>query len=163
MENVISNLVKRFERGSLTRRELVQSLAMLLAASRSASAAGFQCSGVDHVSIGVSNLQKSAAFYQTAFGLPVLNQPGADTLRLKVGSGYLVLRQGMNPGRVDHFAFGVTNFNKDAVTQDLKQRGMIPQEDRITGFYVKDPDGFPVQLISDDPQLNEGHRVSNRG
>src|SRR5262245_5474111 len=130
MENAISSLVKRFERGSLTRRELVQSLAMLLAASRSASAAGFHCSGVDHVSIGVSNLQRSVEFYETAFGLPVLNQPGADTLRLKVGSGYVVLRQRADPGRVDHFAFGVTNFNKDAVTRDLRQPGMTPQEDR---------------------------------
>ncbi len=79
MENVIANLVKRFERGSLTRRELVQSLAILVAAPRSASADGFQCSGVDHVSIGVSNLQRSAAFYQKTFGLAVLKESDYET------------------------------------------------------------------------------------
>jgi hypothetical protein len=63
---------------------------------------------------------------------------------------------------VDHFALGVANFSKDVVTRDLKQRGMTPQEDRVTGFYVNAPDGFPVQLISDDPQVNEGYRVPGR-
>jgi predicted TIM-barrel fold metal-dependent hydrolase len=44
----------------------------------------------------------------------------------------------------------------------LKQRDMTPQEDPVTGFYVKDPDGFPVQLISDDPKVNEGYRIPSR-
>ena len=38
MESIISDLVNRFEQGSLNRRELVQGLAMLAASGTSASA-----------------------------------------------------------------------------------------------------------------------------
>ena len=55
METIISNLVTRFERGALTRRELIQALAMLAAASGTAAAvpqeAGFKGVKIDHVSI----------------------------------------------------------------------------------------------------------------
>jgi hypothetical protein len=38
MESIISNLLSRFEKGSLSRRELVQGLAMLAASGTAASA-----------------------------------------------------------------------------------------------------------------------------
>ena len=44
METIISNLVTRFEKGALTRRELIQGLAMLTAAGGTA-VAGLQESG----------------------------------------------------------------------------------------------------------------------
>ncbi len=149
MENLISNLVRRYEFGSLTRRELIQSLAMLTAATGTASAAGFQASSIDHVSIVVSDVARSAEFYQRVFGLSTLNKDPADeTIRLKVGSGYLALRHRKDPGRVDHFALGVPNFNKESMTRDLIQRGVAPEkdEDGDAGFHVKDPDGFRVQI-----------------
>src|SRR5439155_4361109 len=50
--------------------------------------------------------------------------------------------------KVDHFAIGVDNFNKDSVTADLKARGATPidQQGGGFGFHVLDPDGFPVQI-----------------
>ncbi len=149
MENVISNLVRRYELGSLTRRELIQSLAMLTAATGTASAAGFQASSIDHVSIAVSDIERSAEFYQRVFGLFTLNRDLADeTIRLKVGLGYLALRHRKDPGRVDHFALGVANFNKQSITRDLIERRVAPEkdEDGDAGFHVKDPDGFRVQI-----------------
>jgi hypothetical protein len=41
MEKVISNLLKDYEHGALTRRELIQGLVILGAATATASAAGF--------------------------------------------------------------------------------------------------------------------------
>lgn len=149
MENIISNLLKGYELGSLTRRELVQSVVMLAAATSTSSAAGFQASSIDHVSIVVSDVERSADFYQRVFGLSTLNKDPADeTIRLKVGSGYLALRHRKDPGRVDHFALGVANFNKQLITRDLIQRGIAPEkeEDGDAGFHVKDPDGFRVQM-----------------
>jgi hypothetical protein len=60
MENLISNLVRRYELGSLTRRELIQSLAMLTAATGTASAAGFRASSIDHVSVAHSLMMSDA-------------------------------------------------------------------------------------------------------
>jgi catechol 2,3-dioxygenase-like lactoylglutathione lyase family enzyme len=153
LENTISTLLKRYELGSLTRRELIQSLVMLATATSTASATGFRGSSIDHVSVVVSDVEHSADFYQRVFGLSTLNKnPADETIRLKVGSGYLALRRRKDPGRVDHFALGVANFNKESITRDLIQRGVAPEkdEDGDAGFHVKDPDGFPVQARKSD-------------
>ena len=67
METMISNLLSRFEKGVLTRRELVQGLAMLAATSGTTSTVDAQETGIrgvkiDHVSIQVSDLPRSIAF-----------------------------------------------------------------------------------------------------
>ena len=52
MDNLICNLLKDYEQGALTRRQLVQRLLVLsvVTSTASASAAGFQASSIDHVS-----------------------------------------------------------------------------------------------------------------
>jgi hypothetical protein len=50
-------------------------------------------------------------------------------------------------GVVDHFAIAVEGFNRQAVTEQLKQHGLTPQENIQYGFYVKDPDGAVVQVV----------------
>ena len=148
MENFICNLLTGYEQGALTRRELVQRLLMLTVAAgtASASAAGFQASSIDHVSVVVSDVQRSADFYGRVFALSVLNKEPTGTIRMKVGSSYLALRQRKEPGRVDHFALGVADFNEKLVTQDLVRLGAVPQEEEDAGFHVKDPDGFDLQI-----------------
>jgi len=77
MESIISNLLSRFEKGSLSRRELVQGLAMLAASGTAASAQediNFKTANIDHVSVQVGNLQKSIDFYQKMFGFAVVSQ-----------------------------------------------------------------------------------------
>ena len=60
MEHVISNLLKRYEGGALSRRDLVKGLAMLTAAGGTASAAGFESSTLNHVSLLVGDGPRSA-------------------------------------------------------------------------------------------------------
>src|SRR5712672_3771212 len=77
MESIISNLLSRFEKGSLSRRELVQGLAMLAASGTAASAQediNFKTANIDHVSVQVDNLQRSIDFYQKMFGFTVVSQ-----------------------------------------------------------------------------------------
>ena len=53
-----------------------------------------------------------------------------------------------NPtGLVDHFAIGVENFNKESVTEKLKERGITPEENLDAGFHIKDPEGMNVQIV----------------
>ena len=95
MEAMISSLVNRFERGALTRRELVQGLAMLAAANGAASVAQGQDAGIkgakiDHVSIQVSDLPRSIAFYQKMFGLTVVSEDKPNEI-VRLGMGKVLV------------------------------------------------------------------------
>jgi catechol 2,3-dioxygenase-like lactoylglutathione lyase family enzyme len=77
MEPIISNLLTRFENGSLSRRELVQGLAMLAASGTAAAAQediDFKGADIDHVSIQVADMQRSVDFYEKMFGFSVISQ-----------------------------------------------------------------------------------------
>jgi catechol 2,3-dioxygenase-like lactoylglutathione lyase family enzyme len=153
MEAIISNLLNRFEKGALTRRELIQGLAMLTAAGGTASAAQVQDAGlkaakIDHMSIQVSDLPRSIAFYQKMFGLSVVSEDKANEIvRLGTTKALVSLHHKSPTGLVDHFAIGVEKFNKESVTRQLKQLGVNPEENLDAGFHIKDPEGISVQIV----------------
>ena len=148
MEQTISYLLDRFERGGITRRELIQALALVAAAGTTASAAGLQAGSINHASVLVSDMPRSIEFYRAVFGLTVVNEDKPNKIsRLGAGGKILVsLRVEPPAGSIDHFAIGVQGFNKDAVTRDLKELGLTPRENLEYGFHVKDPDGANVQI-----------------
>jgi catechol-2,3-dioxygenase len=73
VEQLISDLVNRFERGGLTRRQLVQALALVALTGRTTSAAGLQGGSINHTSVLVSDLPRSIDFYRRVFGLTLIN------------------------------------------------------------------------------------------
>ena len=146
MNSTISKLLATYENGKLSRRDLVQGLALLAAGSSTMSAAGFQGKSINHVSLYVSDVQKSSDFYQRVLGCTVNKRDGSN--QLMFGKHFLVLRTGKPAGKVDHIAVGIENFTKESVTADLKTRGVTPKDEKGgVGFHIMDPDGFPVQLI----------------
>jgi len=153
MESIIDDLVRRFERGAVTRRQLIQGLSLLvgaMGASRAdaAQAGGLRGTGIDHVSILVNDLQRSATFYQSVFGMtPVSEDKPNEILRLGMKRTIVSLRHEGSSGVVDHFAISVENFNRDTVTEQLQQHGLTPQQNVQFGFHVKDPDGVVVQVV----------------
>jgi catechol 2,3-dioxygenase-like lactoylglutathione lyase family enzyme len=156
MEAIISNLVNRFEKGALSRRELVQGLAMLTAASGAASNALAQDAGatglkgvkIDHMSIQVTDLPRAVAFYQKMFGFTVVSEDKPNEIvRLGVGKALVSLHHKSPTGLVDHFAIGVENFNKESVTRKLKEAGLTPEDNLDAGFHIKDPEGMSVQIV----------------
>jgi catechol 2,3-dioxygenase-like lactoylglutathione lyase family enzyme len=152
MEAIISNLVKSFEKGALTRRELIRGLAMLTAAGGAAAAglqeASFKGAKIDHVSIQVTNLQRSIDFYKNLFGFNVVSEDKSNEIvRLGITKTLVSLHHKSPTGIVDHFAIGVDHFDKESVTRDLKVRGATPQENIDAGFHVKDPEGLSVQIV----------------
>ena len=151
MEATISDLLSRFEKGALTRRELVRGLAMLAAggaASAQAPESAFKGVKIDHISIQTSDLPRSMAFYQKIFGLTVVGEDKANEIvRLGVGRALVSLHHKNPTAIVDHFAIGIEKFNKEAVTKELKARGLNPDENLDWGFHVKDPEGIPVQIM----------------
>jgi catechol-2,3-dioxygenase len=153
MEAIISNLVNRYEKGALSRRGLIQGLAMLAATGGAAFTAQAQESAlkgtkIDHISIQVTDLPRVVAFYEKTFGLTVMSEDKPNEIsRLGAGKIIVSLHHKSPTGLVDHFAIGVENFNKDAVTRTLKDRGITPEENLDAGFHIKDPEGMNVQIV----------------
>jgi catechol 2,3-dioxygenase-like lactoylglutathione lyase family enzyme len=149
---LISALVDGYDRGRVTRRELIQALTMLAAAgaATNASAAPLRTGSINHVSVLVSDMARSIEFYNRVFGLSVQNEDKANKIsRLGIGGKVLVsLRVEPPPGQVDHFAIGVGGFNREAVTKELQAMGLTPRENLEFGFHVKDPDGANVQITA---------------
>lgn len=149
MEAIISDLLNRFEKGALSRRGLIQGLAMLTAAGARAQDTAIKPAKIDHVSIQVTDLPRSIAFYQKIFGFTVVSEDKPNEIvRLGAAGKVLVSLHHKSPtGLVDHFGIGVEKFNKDAVTRELKEHGVTPEENLDAGFHIKDPEGISVQIV----------------
>src|SRR4029077_14953208 len=134
MESIISNLVSQFEKGALSRRQLVQGLAMLAAGSAAGKAAAaaeadidFKGADIDHVSIHVADLQRSVDFYQKMFGFSVVSQDqSGGIIRLGNTKVLVSLTHGSPAGIMDHFAIGIPRFTRASAARYLAQRGAPP-------------------------------------
>ena len=89
--DAITELVTQFERGRLTRRQLIQGLGALVATGATsmagvAQSSGLKATGIDHTSVLVSDLQRSADFYQRIFGLTPVSEDKANRI-LRLGAG----------------------------------------------------------------------------
>jgi catechol 2,3-dioxygenase-like lactoylglutathione lyase family enzyme len=153
MDRIINDLVTRFEAGTLTRRQLVQGLAVLAAAGTSASAAAqetpFKSARIDHISIQTSDLQRSIAFYRDLFGLKVINEDKENEIaRMGVTSIIVSLHHKAPTAIVDHFAIAIEAFDRDATTKALAAHGLKAEQNLDYGFHVRDPEGVPVQIVA---------------
>lgn len=152
MKGVITDLVERFDNGTLSRRQLVQGLTVLAAAGATGRAAAqptpFVSTGIDHISIQVTDLARSIEFYQTIFGLSILNQD-EDNEIVRMGRDRIIvsLHHKAPTGIVDHFAIGVQGLDRDAATRALAEHGLEARNNLDYGFYVRDPEGIPVQMV----------------
>jgi hypothetical protein len=176
MEGFISRLLADFEDGKVTRRQLVQSMALavmagpgiaavsprpLRGAAPPSAAAPWRTVHLDHISYQVTDHVKSAAWYADLMGWTVKNQAENQTT-LAIGEvGEIIIRnrRGQAPaagngpqvtGLVNHISFGIEPWDKDRVKAELTQRGLSPRDDFQDGgfesYHVKDPDGWDLQI-----------------
>jgi catechol 2,3-dioxygenase-like lactoylglutathione lyase family enzyme len=152
MNDKIDSLLTGYERGALSRRDLVLTLAALAAAPLPAVAQepALRARSLNHVSLIVSDLDRSVAFYRRLFGLTVKStQTGG--VNLAVGDAFLGIYQGGATAapQINHFCFGLADFDPARVTAALGAQG-VPAESRVrdgvTQMYCNDPDGLRVQL-----------------
>jgi catechol 2,3-dioxygenase-like lactoylglutathione lyase family enzyme len=152
MESAISGLVQRFEQGAISRRELIQGLSALALAVAAPAAAqqpsGLKPTGLNHLGVLCSDVNRSTAFYVNALGMTLLSEDKPKGIaRLGVKGTLISLRQAQPAGTVDHFAISVEGFNEDAMKRSLEQRWYAPSRTEESGFHLKDPDGANVQLV----------------
>jgi catechol 2,3-dioxygenase-like lactoylglutathione lyase family enzyme len=151
MESLISNLLAHFEQGSLSRRDLVQSLAMLAGSTAAAAQEDldFGSANIDHVNIQVVDLQRSVDFYQKMLGFSVISQDQRlGIIRLGTSRTLVPLNHQSPAGIVDHFAIGVPRFKNESAVRNLKQRNGSPEDDPYAGLHIKGPDRINVQIFS---------------
>jgi catechol 2,3-dioxygenase-like lactoylglutathione lyase family enzyme len=118
-----------------------------------AQSGGLQAMSINHASVLVTDLQRSADFYGRVFGLKAVSEDKANKI-LRLGTGgsgvastLVSLREQAPAGTIDHFAISVQGFSRERVTQTLKPLGVATAENVEYGFYVKDPDGAVVQIV----------------
>ncbi len=152
MDTLITDLVECFDRGTLSRRHLIQGLTALAAAGGALPAAAqqapFKPSRIDHISVQTTNLARSVEFYTKVFGLKVLNEDKENKIaRMGVTKIIVSLHEKMPVGIVDHFAIAIDDFDKETVTAELAKLGLKAEENLDYGFFVRDPEGVPVQIV----------------
>jgi catechol 2,3-dioxygenase-like lactoylglutathione lyase family enzyme len=110
MENVIEGLLTDFERGRMTRRQLIQSLALAAAAAAPGTAiaqtaekkmtippphdpAPWKTVWLDHISYAVSDYRRSTAFYRDLMGWEIKNDNGTNQCTMNInGLGEIIIR-----------------------------------------------------------------------
>ena len=167
MSAAIEQLVRRYERGRMTRRELVLALTALAAARPAAAAPAAQGAAplrvqtMNHVTVVVSDLQRSREFYQRVLGLPLVTTQGTErdwdaptvpVLGIGGGPQFIALSQGDRP-HINHFCLGMENFDANEASEQLAAHGiearirMRADSDPPTEeLMFSDPDDIPVQL-----------------
>jgi catechol 2,3-dioxygenase-like lactoylglutathione lyase family enzyme len=157
-ERIVIDLLGQFERGKISRRHLVQSLVTGMAATSAAmslpalaaapSARGLKATAVNHISYGVADYGRTRDFYASLLGMRVSEDTGTQCA-LSFGDTFILARKTRQPDNkpyVDHIAYTIDNWDKDAVEAELRRRGFDPRPDTDDSFHVKDPDGFGVQI-----------------
>ena len=164
----IERLVCCFERGAMSRRELIAGLGALCAAPTAAAgtilrtsvpqpgqAAPIPVSGLDHIALRVSDLARSTAFYRDHFGGRIRSQSSNSTFldvgsqwvalfgRGAVSTGYDVTRPG-----VDHISFHSSKHRTLGERMGvLRDHGLDPVSPAGSNrVYFRDPDGIILQL-----------------
>ncbi len=154
MERIIAKLLSDFEHGKLTRRQLVQSIAILASTAAAAPApaaeSAFKAAAVNHISYSVTDYARTRDFYESLFGMKISHDDGHQCY-MEFGATHLIprnARAGAPVPRIDHVAYTIEPWDRTFVEAELKRRGLNPRPDEETSFHVKDPDGFDLQICS---------------
>src|SRR6202051_4149843 len=159
MRETIERMISDLERDKLTRRQFAVSLATLAGGAFAAPSVlasppaptGFHAVSFNHGTVRVPNLHRTSQFYQQFFGMPI-RQQSATVHILSVGSSFFGIEQGTSQTpTVDHYDFGIENFDADAVRARLSKMNLKFADTKSKeSFKFFDPDGFQVQVNAPD-------------
>lgn len=156
MSDKIETVVTKYERGTISRRQLLAALAALTAAGSTTSVSGeeqenekapaFRARSLNHVTLSVSSVERSKQFYQSILGIEEISRQ-KNGINLGVGESFIGLYRIQEPPRVNHFCLGLDEFDVQQAADRLKEYGIKPyvRQDKPE-VYFRDPDGISVQL-----------------
>lgn len=169
MSAAIEQLVKRYEGGGMTRREFVLALSALVMARQAGGAAAQQGAApapirvrtMNHVTLSVSDVQRSVEFYQRVLGLPLVTTQGTErdwdapavpVLGIGDGPQFIALAQSDRP-HINHYCLGMEGFDAAEIVARLAEHGIearvrmrADSDPPAEELMFNDPDGIPVQI-----------------
>jgi len=155
MSNDIEALVSKYDQGLINRRQLLAGIAAFSAttmatAQSKADQPAFEGKSLNHVTLSVSNVEKSKNFYRSILGVTIISEQ-KNGINLGLGDSFLGLYAIKEPPRINHFCIGLDEFQVQVAAERLQQHGISPvvRKDKPE-VYFKDPDGITVQLESKD-------------
>ena len=111
---------------------------------------------LNHVGYRVADYGKTRDWHAETFGMKVVLDDGMKA-NLAVGESLCIFhnRQAPNTPPVDHVAFTIAGWDTDksvrqAVSAEIKRRGIEVKRETECCIHIKDPDGFEVQLGGKD-------------
>jgi catechol 2,3-dioxygenase-like lactoylglutathione lyase family enzyme len=176
MQELIEHMVSDFERGQLSRRELIAHLTMLgvglsaapIALARrqdqapqpsatrpetaprggddAAPSSTFTATGLNHIALSVTDVVRSRDFYMKHLGLTLQRDGGEGSCFLGIGPHFLALFRGSEPG-MHHYCYSVKEYTAATAVDRLKAAGLEPDR-RGDRVYFPDPDGLVVQVAA---------------
>ena len=150
MTNIIEKMLDSYEKGGISRRQFVRSLAVITAAPTvltNANQTVFQGKTLNHATLFVTDVARSKVFYQNLLGLRVRKED-KDYCNLDLGESFIGLYEDGGAATVDHFCIGIDSFNADAVLEKLKKEfpSANPTMENGKQIYLRDPDNIRFQL-----------------
>ncbi len=127
---------------------------------------------INHFTVFVPDQQRSIAFYQELFGMPITRYQGTlPVLSVGADNQFLALAQGPGEPRIHHASLAMENFQHEEVMATLESHGIHPRPEGAEGppgplesyvtmrmpdrggapdgtpeLYFTDPDGILIQL-----------------
>ena len=170
MNSMVDSLFDQYDRGRVTRRNLVQALAALVLPASTRAQDGASVSGpivrglsVNHVQLTVSDVPRSFAFYERLFGV-TKGWPATDAgtgIHMDLPDGYISIDSGAGQkGGITHFSVAVDHMDRagakrltDKINSELpdaKARDAYQANTGGSTVNLRDPDGVFVQISSKD-------------
>ena len=154
----IGRMVDAFERGALTRRELVSRIGAFAAATAAAHASAvqlagsstqqkpstFEAKGLNHIALRVTDVARSRDFYIKHLGLSVRDDRGRGSCFLNCGDQFVALFRGRE-AKMDHYSYTIDDYDAGKAVKTLKSAGLEPRREG-NRVYFPDPDGLTVQV-----------------
>jgi catechol 2,3-dioxygenase-like lactoylglutathione lyase family enzyme len=158
MVTQFEELLTQYERGTIDRRQLLAAILMLASvpgASKAQGGAAFRGRVLNHVTVSVSDVKASRAFYIELLGATVQKEL-ENQADLRIGESFITVIGGNRAPGIMHFCAGVENFAGDEALAVLQRRfpqtkpRLVTNELKQQQIILQDPDGVVVELA--DPK-----------
>ena len=151
MHKEIEGIVEDYDRGRISRREMIAHLGALAAAmavgskALAAEPSTFRASGLNHIALNTPDIAVSRDFYVQHLGLKVVRE-GSSNCFMTCDDNFVALFRSSNSG-LNHFCFSVDDYAVADAEQKLSAKGLKSRraDNRI---YFNDPHGIEVQLAA---------------
>lgn len=102
--------------------------------------------GLNHIALRVTDVERSRDFYVRHLGLEVANESLPSNSFLTCGDQFVALFRGRAAG-LAHYCYSIDDYDQQQAATKLRGENLVPslQANRI---YFQDPDGLTVQLAS---------------